>query len=214
MKNLFRWDNPLIQLLTALADVILTNLLCLICCLPVVTAGASIAATYKVMLNLSQDTGGGKEIAGRYGGLENLGDRLMKSENFEMALDEIIWLITLLVGASLVCDYILVQLYFQGGLHTALLIVVAVLTFLALAILAYLYPLMIRYRNTLREHLHNAMILCIYKFPKTILMVVLHALPFALALLLPAAFIHHSVLGTHGLCPHPFGGRDHSEACL
>ena len=59
MKNLFRWDNPLIQLLTALADVILTNLLCLICCLPVVTAGASIAATYKVMLNLSQDTGGG-----------------------------------------------------------------------------------------------------------------------------------------------------------
>ena len=30
-----------------------------------------------------------KEIAGRYGGLENLGDKLMKSENFEMALDEI-----------------------------------------------------------------------------------------------------------------------------
>ena len=37
-----------------------------------------------------------KEIAGRYGGLENLGDKLMKSENFEMALDEIVWLITLL----------------------------------------------------------------------------------------------------------------------
>lgn len=39
-----------------------------------------------------------KEIAKRYGGLENLGDRLMKSENFEMALDEIIWLITLLAN--------------------------------------------------------------------------------------------------------------------
>lgn len=37
-----------------------------------------------------------KEIAGRYGGLENLGEKLMKSENFEMALDEIIWLIVLL----------------------------------------------------------------------------------------------------------------------
>lgn len=35
-----------------------------------------------------------KEIAKRYGGLDNLGDKLMKSENFEMALDEIIWLIT------------------------------------------------------------------------------------------------------------------------
>lgn len=39
-----------------------------------------------------------KEVAKRYGGLENLGDRLMKSENFEMALDEIIWLITLLAN--------------------------------------------------------------------------------------------------------------------
>ena len=178
MKNLFRWDNPLIQLLTALADVILTNLLCLICCLPVVTAGASIAATYKVMLNLSQDTGGG---------IWNTFFTAFR-ENFKQATA--VWLITLLVGASLVCDYILVQLYFQGGLHTALLIVVAVLTFLALAILAYLYPLMIRYQNTLREHLHNAMILCIYKFPKPILMVVLHALPFALALLLPTAFLY------------------------
>ena len=41
-----------------------------------------------------------KEVAKRYGGLENLGDRLMKSENFEMALDEIIWLITLLANQS------------------------------------------------------------------------------------------------------------------
>lgn len=39
-----------------------------------------------------------KEIARRYGGLENLGEKLMKSENFEMALDEIIWLITLLAN--------------------------------------------------------------------------------------------------------------------
>ena len=42
-----------------------------------------------------------KEIAGRYGGLENLGDHLMKSENFEMAIGEIVWLITLLANQSL-----------------------------------------------------------------------------------------------------------------
>ena len=41
-----------------------------------------------------------KEIAGRYGGLANLGDKLMKSENFEMALEEIIWLIVLLANQS------------------------------------------------------------------------------------------------------------------
>ena len=39
-----------------------------------------------------------KEIAARYGGLENLGEKLMQSESFEMALDEIVWLITLLAN--------------------------------------------------------------------------------------------------------------------
>ena len=34
----------------------------------------------------------------RYGGLENLGEKLMKSENFEMALSEIVWLIALLAN--------------------------------------------------------------------------------------------------------------------
>ena len=42
-----------------------------------------------------------KEIARRYGGLENLGEKLMKSENFEMALDEIVWLLTLLANQSI-----------------------------------------------------------------------------------------------------------------
>ena len=42
-----------------------------------------------------------KEIAGRYGGLENLGEKLTKSENFEMAIGEIVWLITLLANQSI-----------------------------------------------------------------------------------------------------------------
>lgn len=42
-----------------------------------------------------------KEIAKRYGGLSNLGDKLMKNENYEMALDEIVWLITLLANQSI-----------------------------------------------------------------------------------------------------------------
>ncbi len=39
-----------------------------------------------------------REIAKRYGGLENLGEQLMKAENFEMALDEVIALIVLLAN--------------------------------------------------------------------------------------------------------------------
>ena len=42
-----------------------------------------------------------KEIATRYGGLDNLGDKLMKSENFEMAIGEIVWLITLLANQTI-----------------------------------------------------------------------------------------------------------------
>lgn len=42
-----------------------------------------------------------KEIAGRYGGLQNLGEKLMKSENFEMAIGEIVWLITLMANQSI-----------------------------------------------------------------------------------------------------------------
>src|SRR5450756_1761582 len=45
-----------------------------------------------------------KEIARRYGGLENLGIKLMKTENFELALDEIVWLITLLANQSVLID--------------------------------------------------------------------------------------------------------------
>jgi len=41
-----------------------------------------------------------KEIAKRYGGLSNLGEKLMKSENFEMALDEVVWLVALLANQS------------------------------------------------------------------------------------------------------------------
>ena len=42
-----------------------------------------------------------KEIGKRYGGLEDLGEKLMKTENFALALDEIIWLITLLANQSI-----------------------------------------------------------------------------------------------------------------
>lgn len=57
------------------------------------TAAVNIGGQEYEMLLTTRAT---KAIAGRYGGLENLGEKLMKAENFEMALDEIVWLITLL----------------------------------------------------------------------------------------------------------------------
>ena len=42
-----------------------------------------------------------KEIAQRYGGLSSLGEKIFNAENFELALDEIIWLICLLANQSI-----------------------------------------------------------------------------------------------------------------
>jgi len=39
-----------------------------------------------------------KAIAKRYGGLEQLGDKLLQAENFELVLDEFIYIITLLAN--------------------------------------------------------------------------------------------------------------------
>lgn len=42
-----------------------------------------------------------KDIAKRYGGISNLGDKLLNNDNFEEALNEIIYLITLLCNQSI-----------------------------------------------------------------------------------------------------------------
>ena len=42
-----------------------------------------------------------KEIAARYGGLSNLGEKLSGAEHFEEALDEILWLIVLLANQGI-----------------------------------------------------------------------------------------------------------------
>lgn len=42
-----------------------------------------------------------KEIGKRYGGMENLSDKLMNAENFEAALDEVVWLITIMANQDI-----------------------------------------------------------------------------------------------------------------
>ena len=147
-------------------------------CLPVVTAGASIAATYKVVLDISRDS---------CGGIWSTFFRAFR-ENFKQAT--IVWLITLLIAASLICDFMLIRFFIQGPLYTVLFVIICILACTVAAVLLYLYPLMIRYQNTLREHLHNAMILTIYQFPRTLAMLFFHALPLLMALFLSSLFLY------------------------
>ena len=109
-------------------------------------------------------------------------------ENFKQAT--IVWLITLLIAASLICDFMLIRFFIQGPLYTVLFVIICILACTVAAVLLYLYPLMIRYQNTLREHLHNAMILTIYQFPRTLAMLFFHALPLLMALFLSSLFLY------------------------
>lgn len=178
MKNLFSLDNPLVQLLTRLADLILLSLLCLVCCLPVVTIGAAITAAEKTATDLTFD---------QCSGVTKTFFHAFRT-NFKQAT--IVWVAALVVLTSLVCDYILLRLYFEGTVFVILMCLVALFAFLVLAILAYFFPLLARYENTLQEHIRNAVILSIYKFPKTIVMVLLHIVPVLLFLFAPTTFLY------------------------
>ena len=44
MGNIFRWDSPLMKFMMLITNLVCLNVLWLVCCLPVVTAGAATTA--------------------------------------------------------------------------------------------------------------------------------------------------------------------------
>ena len=178
MKNIFNLESPLMQMLTRAGDMILLNVLFLICCIPVVTAGASIAALHKMMQELIYETDSGT-FKGFF--------RAFKA-NFKQAT--IVWIVMLLVILSLGCDALLIITFFSGSESVKwMLILLAVLAVLVCCVAAYMIPLLVRYQNTLREHLTNAAVLAIIKLPRTIGLVLLNLMPLILLSLSLNAFI-------------------------
>lgn len=55
MKNLFNFDNPVMNFIGKLLDCFLLNILWLLCCIPVITVGASTTALYHCTIKLSKD---------------------------------------------------------------------------------------------------------------------------------------------------------------
>ena len=91
MKNVFSLDSPLIQTLSFVFDLILVNMLYILCCIPVVTIGAARAALYTCG-NLWAE----KDDAGATTFLKAF------FKNLKTATP--VWLILLAVGAFLVWD--------------------------------------------------------------------------------------------------------------
>lgn len=169
MKTLFNPEGIFFQFLSRVGDLIILNFLFLICCVPVITAGASLAAMYKVVMDMHYEAEGGM-FKGFFRAFR---------DNFRQAT--ILWVILLVIFVSLGCDLLLVITYFGGS--TAMYVLLAVLAVLVLCVSAYMIPLIIRYKNSLRQHVSNAIILAIVKLPRTVAMVAMNLLPLIIALI-------------------------------
>ena len=177
MKGLFSLENPLMQILTRACDLIIVNLLFIFSSIPIITIGAAICGMTKVCQSI---------VMGDERGIWKLYVSGFK-DNFKQAT--VVWLATLVVAASLVCYWLLVVNFCRGVLATVLLIVMAVLAVIALSLVAYLFPLIARYENTLREHVKNAGILAITRLLLTVLLIVFMAVPFILPLISLNAYL-------------------------
>lgn len=165
MKSLFNIDSTFTQMLTRIGDLIIVNFLCLVCSLPIITAGAAISATHRIMQDFVMDNEGA--IAKTF-------FRVFK-ENFKQAT--VCWLVLLLVAVALLADLALIYFFVGGTLQTALYVLLAAIALIVYGIALYIFPLLTRYRNTLKQHLTNSMVLMLLHLPRTLGMMVLHALP-------------------------------------
>ncbi len=177
MKNLFNFESPVIQFLARVGDLILVNLLFLICCIPVITIGPALAGLNKVTQDLAHE---------EEQGIFRTFFRAF-AQNFKQATGG--WLMILLFLVGMGCYYLLVSIYLEGALATALYCLLAFLAIMVLAISSYLFPLLVRYDNTIKEHVFNAGILAVIKLPRTLGMMVLNLLPILLLFLSPQGFL-------------------------
>lgn len=162
-------ENPFFQLLCRVGDLMIVNLLFLLCSLPVVTLGAAAAALHKVAQDivLEQESGVVKTFFKAF------------RENFKQAT--ILWMGLLLIVAAGLAYKLLIAAFCTGTLATAFSWVLTILGLLVLAVAVYLMPMLVRYENTLPELLKNSAILAVIKLPRTLAMM-------GLALIMPAVF--------------------------
>ncbi len=146
MGKLFHPDSPAIQFLWKMADLIALNIICLVCCIPVVTIGPSVTAMYCVARKIAR---------GEWPSILKTFFKEFKV-NFKQAF--IVWLV-LLIPILLVILYLVLS--FSGSLDSLPLI--KYMCYLAIAIIGvvwtYVHPLMAHFENTTGNVLKNALLL-------------------------------------------------------
>ena len=158
------------QFLGKVADLMLLNVLLLLCSLPVITAGAALTATCKVTQDMVlQD------------------DHGIVRHEFRQSTG--LWLMLLLANGILAYDAFLVYLYCEGGFATTLYVFLGFFGFLVTAVAIYAFSLLARYENRLKNHLRNACFLMIGKIHRTVPAVLLAILPIAVPFFFTVFFI-------------------------
>ena len=151
LNRIFDMDNPLMRALGAICDLLVLNLLTVLCALPVVTLGASFAALYDVLLRIVR-----REDSGVVKGFFRAFRGNLKS-GIPMGL------LFLLAAVVLFVDYNL-----AAALVPALRVAAVSAALIVGAVAPYAFALLSRYENTLVQTLKNAATLSVACFPRTL----------------------------------------------
>ena len=164
MDRLFNMDNKFFTVMGRVADLIMLNVVFLICCLPIVTIGASLTALHYVTLKMAR----------------NEESYIIRSffksfkQNFKQAT--VINLIMLAVAAILYMDLRIVG-NIDGTMSQVLYIVFFAFGILYMMVFLYIYPVLAKFYNSIKNTFRNAFLMAIRHLPYTVLMAVITLLP-------------------------------------
>ena len=170
MNRFFNMDNKFFVFMGRVADLILLNILCILCCIPIVTAGASITALYYVTLKMARDEE--SYIIRSF-------FRSFK-QNFKQAT--IINIIMLLTAAVLYIDLKIARAG-SGAMYKGLFTLFIAFALIYALILLYIYPILAKFFNSIKNTFVNAFLMSIRHLPQTILMLLISVSPVLLLFL-------------------------------
>ena len=152
MRRLFDMDKPLMQGLSIAADMLLLNLLTMLCCVPVFTGGAAFTAVHDVTRRL---------VYGEVG--SSVTKSYFRSFTRNLKQGSLLGLLFLLAAVILYVDY-----QAAAGFFPPLRVAAAAVAVLLLALAVYAFSLLARYDNSLPATLKNALALAVGFFPRTL----------------------------------------------
>ena len=167
MNRFFNMDNKFFVFMGRVADLLLLNFLCILCCIPIVTAGASITALYYVTLKMARDEE--SYIVRSF-------FRSFK-QNFKQAT--IINIIMLLTAAVLFIDLRIARAG-SGAMYKGLFSLFIAFALIYAMILLYIYPILSKFFNSVKNTFVNAFLMSVRNLPLTLLMLVISASPLLL----------------------------------